>query len=355
MKNLREAFARLNGLGDGFRYVVMRNWDGLPESAVLGAHGDLDLMVSDVEATVKALGATKCQANPCRVQYKIPIGNSFQLADIRSIKDGYYSERWARRMLRRRVPLNSFYVPRPDDHFFTLLYHASVHKKWFSKSYLSTLRRLGAEHGGPTWDDAFLDDKGDRREGAQAYLRDVGFDFTKPQDSSVGHFVEKYRWGAGVTSVVERTGINRVSKTQRKTIRGRADCSKCMLNEARALEALKASRHCPGLILLEEKAIHMEYAGQRLCPENVPPDWEDQCKEIARDLATAGLRHRDIMPLNLHVKRGVLMLIDFGWAVPFGQENDYVPHDLGGRWRKRGGWDDVYSLRKSIETVLGKG
>jgi len=311
--SLQPLFDRLNAL-DTCPYVVLRNWDGLPDQAHLGSHSDLDLLVQDyavAEAMLLALDAVKCHSEPWRVQYRLPVGDSFQLIDLRSVGDGYYADKEAEAVLDcRQQHANGFYVPCPEEHFSTLLYHATTHKKWFSKGY--------------------------------------------------------NQWGR-ITSVVERVEINRVVKTQRSKVRASIDVSECAQNEARALFLLGGDRHFPNMLwrgdpdpwywdmdMGNPPQIHMEYAGQPLTKENLPDDWEVQVQEIVAHLAAKRLVHRDIMPANVHVKRGVLMLIDHGWCVPLGKEDDYVPPDLGGKWRKPGGWDDEYSLRKTVETVLEK-
>ena len=127
MKDLKDVFDVLNKTG--VKYVVLRNFQGLPETAQLGAHGDLDLLVEDRDAVASALGAEKCQTNPLRVQYKVPVGDSYQLTDLRYVGDLYYPTEFAKAILAERVlHPGGFYIPRRDHYFWSLLYHAIIHK-----------------------------------------------------------------------------------------------------------------------------------------------------------------------------------------------------------------------------------
>lgn len=353
--NLSEAFASLN---DDVPYVVLRNWENLPESARSGPHGDLDLLVADRDKAVEALHATKCHPESWRTQYEVPIGDSFQLTDIRYIGDSYYPEEMERTLLNNREFLTEkgFYVPSsaPGSMLFeSLLYHVAIHKKWaISPNYVKLLEEMGKAIGHREWDSAVLHDKEDQHAGIQAYLRALGIRFVKPIDKSVGFFIETQRWN-GVTAIVERGNISEVAKIFSLQHR---DCAK---REVEALTKLGESQHVPsltsidvGLAADEEPLITMEFAGYPLTKANMPSDWEKQTNEIGGELEAAKIVHRDIMPRNLMVKRGIIMLIDFGWCVPKGEENKDIPPDLGGKWRCKDGFNDRYSLAKSIETIL---
>jgi len=353
--NLSEAFDALNA---AVPYVVLRNWDNLPESAQLGPHGDLDLLVEDRDKAVEALHATKCHPEPWRTQYEVPLTDGrYQLTDLRFVGDDYYPLEMERMLLDTREFLEDkgFFVPSdaPCEMLFTsLLYHVSIHKKWaIDKNYIRLLEEMGKGKEGTGWDASVLHDKADQHAGIQAYLRQNGIRFVKPLDRSVGFFIKKHRW-SGVTAEVTRTGIDCVQKMFKP------NHAECIYRETLALFALDDSTHAPELVSVlsgdidKHGGIRIGFAGQPLADDNMPADWEKQIKEIGDDLEAAGLVHRDIMPRNLMVKRDVIMLIDFGWCVPKGKENEGIPPDLGGKWRCKDGFDDRYSLAKSIDTIL---
>jgi len=120
-----------------FPYVVLRNWDGLPQSVVFGQHGDLDLLVYDLLHFEEVFGdhLTKTYPHP-RVQYKVAINNSFIQADIRHLGDGYYPKDFENAVLKTRVfnPCG-FFTPDPLHHRLALAYHAVHHKGFIAPEY----------------------------------------------------------------------------------------------------------------------------------------------------------------------------------------------------------------------------
>ena len=135
-------------------YVVLRNWEALPESVAVGPHSDLDLLVHPlhVEKVDKLWRGERTHAEDFRVQRKVPVlgpsgEQSYILVDVRSTDDGYMPEDWCHRLLSRRVPHKMFYVLPPRDYFVSLLYHAVAHKGVMSPDYAHRLVGLAAEAG----------------------------------------------------------------------------------------------------------------------------------------------------------------------------------------------------------------
>ena len=101
-------------------YVVLRNWEALPESVAVGPHSDLDLLVHPlhVERVDQLWRGERTHAEDFRVQRKVPVlgpagEQSYILADVRSTDDGYMPEDWCHRLLSRRVPHKMFHVLPP--------------------------------------------------------------------------------------------------------------------------------------------------------------------------------------------------------------------------------------------------
>ena len=111
--NIKDVFNRLDKCN--IKYIVLRNWDELDGDIVTLEHGDVDIMVDDFYQTIVCLNAKRNTKLEYRVQYKVAIDNREIPFDIRHIGDNYY---------------------------FSLLYHALVHKPFLSNDYNKKLRSI---------------------------------------------------------------------------------------------------------------------------------------------------------------------------------------------------------------------
>ncbi len=177
--NLRELFALLNLCS---QYVVLRNYEGLPEQFVVGSHGDIDLLVESLDEVVALLGLEKESESPVRVRYYVAL-DSGELVyfDLRSPEDGYYDAAWSQRILQRRcLSERGFYVPDAESFCFALMYHALIHKAYVAEDYLPKLQagyaRLFPELELPAQAMPDILD---------GYMLENGFTYTQPQDPSV--------------------------------------------------------------------------------------------------------------------------------------------------------------------------
>jgi hypothetical protein len=138
-KSLPEVFEVLNEAVD---YVVLRNFEELPDEHVMGPHSDIDFLVEDVDAYHRAAAIlNKEQAA------KTFVGHRDIYFDFRAVEDAYYDPEWCRRLLREKVMVRGFYAVSPHDYFFSLLYHGHVHKPKISKDYGQRLLPIAREIG----------------------------------------------------------------------------------------------------------------------------------------------------------------------------------------------------------------
>jgi hypothetical protein len=143
---MREVFELLNH--HNVNYAVLRNYNNLFEDNIyLEGHGDIDLICDNSSFLAQTI-----QANPQEFHLKkrIPDGTHYYLyiqdnyvsLDLRHVGDGYYCMKWEKDMLSRKVLYQEFYVLNDKDYFFSLIYHAILHKKVFSEDYRNRLTEM---------------------------------------------------------------------------------------------------------------------------------------------------------------------------------------------------------------------
>jgi len=151
-----------------------------------------------------------------------------------------------------------------------------------------------------------------------------------------------YKYKCYHTNTVERLSYYRIFKKQPEENAKR---------ESKTLTLLQNSMHFPRLFSCDGKEeMVIEFCGKHL--KKLPNDWKYQAEAILRDLKNAGILHRDIIPRNILINEGIIKLIDLSWS---GAEEDYkiFPGWLGTDYRAYPGFDDRYSLYKSLEYIGG--
>ena len=173
--------------GSGISYLVIRNYENLRSPEIFTAgHEDIDLLASDSRQLAAAIGAkayTDKVKTVCNdgVHYYITIGGQIVSLDIRSVGDGYYCAEWQRDMLDRRVVMNGLYVMEQRDYLYSLMYHAILQKRGFSREYKTRLIAMCDSFGiRPT--DYTISGFMDLLEG---YMKANGYTYTYPTDTFV--------------------------------------------------------------------------------------------------------------------------------------------------------------------------
>lgn len=120
-------------------YLVLRNFDFLPERI---DDIDIDFLCDNFQRLASTLGMFQLTEKNKPYKGKIKVGGQIVPTDIRFVGDGYFDQTWQQTVLSKRVRINGVYVPREDDHFFTLLHHALVHKDNVKPEYRKRLAKL---------------------------------------------------------------------------------------------------------------------------------------------------------------------------------------------------------------------
>jgi len=319
MQDLKQFFSYMNDIK--FPYVVLRNWENLPDQVELGQHSDLDLLVYELDHWMEVFPQAERVYPYPRVQFKIPVGDNFVQADLRYIGDGYYPANFQKLCLSTRLwNPRGFYILQPQLHSIALAYHAVHHKN--VNQYPGTLSNLNVEQ-------------------LLAALKESDIGWCKPSDPTVGMYHQYFK---GATAIVDRKdGI--VVKKPRGNNYAQYNL---MENEQRILSQC-ASTHFPKVYNSSKDFIEIEDCGDELKVENLPADWKHQLIEILCALKLFDVDHRDIKPDNLMVKCGVIKLIDFGWARFREDPPDNPPDCLGYPYRASWGSDDNFAMRKVIK------
>lgn len=183
--SLKETFEVLNNV-PSFSYVVLRNFEGLPNSVTVDEHFDLDILVSDYYTAKRILDAESKTNNRYedghgRIQNKFRVGDSWVQVDIRFIGDNYFDKQWQVNLLRSRELLRGFYIPNAENYRYSLLYHAVVQKPHISPTYIKTLRGV---FGSMTSHEFFIK--------LREWMSKKKYGCVKTMDTSVPHLCHRF-------------------------------------------------------------------------------------------------------------------------------------------------------------------
>ncbi len=175
-------------------------------------------------------------------------------------------------------------------------------------------------------------------------LKQSTIGWSKPTDPTVGTFNQYWKGATSVISRIDGEVVKRQTSYKQYNL---------LENEARILKGLN-SLHFPKVLSHNKEEIRIEDCGEELTEKNLPKDWREQLIEILSDLKKHGVQHRDIKPDNLMVKKGVIKLIDFGWARLFSDDDNHAPDCLGYPYKPSYGFDDVFSMKKVAKQIKYK-
>eukprot|EP00941_MAST-03F_sp_MAST-3F-sp1_P002906 g2906.t1 len=145
---LQDVFHELN-THPKLKWIVMRNFEGMPNNITIDEHLDVDLLVNDYYLVKTILDGTSATNNRFedgknRILNYVNINNKNVLFDFRTIGDNYYDKKLQQDMLDRRIRHpNGFYIPNKEMHLYSLIYHAIIHKTKISQTYMKVFKQYG--------------------------------------------------------------------------------------------------------------------------------------------------------------------------------------------------------------------
>lgn len=133
-------------LNNCVNYALLRNYENLPEEIYVNDHNDIDLICQSAENCAYVLNAKKVFNEEYRVHYVTDVEDKKAYFDLRFVGDNYYCKELEENILKTRI-LNSkgFYTIENNLYFYTLLYHALIHKNNFAPDYKKRLIAMNVE------------------------------------------------------------------------------------------------------------------------------------------------------------------------------------------------------------------
>lgn len=178
--NNSEVFYLLNNCTN---YCILRNFDSLPETPVSGMHSDIDLLCENKDALSLILNGEKEYEEEYRVRFKVNVESQCLYFDIREIGDDYYCRDLEKEILAsKQLNKNGIYIPNEELYFYSLIYHALIHKNKMSEDYRQIINKLANKNGidiSVGYDDCL-----------KGWLISNDYHITKPKDSSVYFNIE---------------------------------------------------------------------------------------------------------------------------------------------------------------------
>lgn len=178
-KSIEEFFYVLNNCID---YVILRNFEEMPEKITMGKHGDVDFLCYNLKQMVLLSNSKPVFRSKDRVRNVVNIANEELFCDFRYIGDGYYDKQWEEDILSRRVFFkNLFYVPDERNLYYTLLYHALIQKNKIADDYVEKLKTYrGAQN-----EELPINSRVLLIKELISYLKEKGYSISTPKDYSV--------------------------------------------------------------------------------------------------------------------------------------------------------------------------
>jgi len=186
--NMKEYFDKLHS-NEKLEYVIMRNFDHYPESVVVDEHSDIDILVNDY-FLFKSLVGGKNRKKPAYEDGGFKVANLVQIADkevtndTRYVGDNYYCKTWQKDILKNRKLHNGFYIPDDKNHFYSLLYHALVHKEAISETYIKTFIELGTKLGIDI-NNINVRQRGHLKRLLDTFMNENGYEYVRASDRGV--------------------------------------------------------------------------------------------------------------------------------------------------------------------------
>jgi hypothetical protein len=394
-KNLEQLLYVMNNT---LEYVVLRNFETLPEQDYSNDHFDIDYLVKDLNQAVFITNAIKVNKRKDSVHYKIKIADRYIFVDFRYISDNYYDENWQHQMLINKIySENGYYRLSDEDYFYSLIYHVFIHKLSIQDDYFSKLKNIfkrlkNYNEKICTFDNFLIL--------LEKYLELKRYRYTQPNDSSVFFDKKFINYKIFISTLV----VNKIKNiypffvkewknfSQYIYFSGNTEDDEELIikyggigesakREYKILEILRKldSKFFPKPYYFRsnfsEKFVAIEKINgdrlDKLIASNVLKSKSNQYQlnlyrgiyQILKILHESKIVHRDIRPENLIIKsNGLPILIDFQFSVDVKRKyfkefkiirkKPRLIKNLGSYYAKnKSHWDDAHSVIKILDQL----
>jgi len=178
-KSLNDIFTALNEFTN---YVILRNYENL-ETEISKLHPDIDLLTDNQRLVADIINGKKTYKKNYRVQYLVKVNRKNVYFDLRYIGDNYYDYKWQQNILYNKIKYKDFYVPNDKNHFYSLMYHAFIHKPDLSEDYILRLIKMSSEIGFNYSKKSFVEYK--VLDDMNNFMSIHAYDYVEPFDLSV--------------------------------------------------------------------------------------------------------------------------------------------------------------------------
>jgi len=180
-KNFDEFF---NFINTSTQYVILRNYKNIDSIFKDSDFSDIDFLTSDKDF-IYFINGLKKHNNRNRAAYTIEVGDNRYNVDVRVVGDRYYDFKWASNIIESKVLYkNKFFIPDSINEFYSLLYHALIHKKALSEKYSDELLDM-CKAMDLKIDISTFSDRDKAFSTLNNFLNNKGYQITRPKDYSV--------------------------------------------------------------------------------------------------------------------------------------------------------------------------
>ncbi|WP_299888565.1 serine/threonine-protein kinase [uncultured Lacinutrix sp.] len=379
--SINELFFVLN---NSLEYVVLRNFECLPNDYHIDGHGDIDLLVEDYNYAKYITGALDVfPEKEHRVYHYIDIKGEKVPFDFRYLGDNYYDKKWQLDILNNKVfSEKGFYKPNKINHFYSLLYHAYIHKKEVSIDYRDILSEYAEKIFIPFNSKTKVTDAIGL---LSDFMKEKLYNFSLPKDLSVTFNKSNVEVNninlkdneklisSSSSRTIDRSFLSEVYESNNKILKIAAkpiaENEYLFLNKLRDYNFFPKTYSFNNFGEYDKVEIEkIEGLGFDKITEIPISYWNNKnVLNLIKDstlilvsLLKSNTKHRDIKPNNiiLNKRDGTykMFLIDFGWAENINDNKESItPLRLGSNFKYIGnGFSDAYSMGKTLKFAFGK-